>query len=156
MYTAGTRSEKWWILSFLAIFPVTYFFLIKQSNQYLHHEVCSDSFLLETPTLHWWTEPWSIGAMGFFSLSDIIITITLLVNATALMSSKVYADPRISTAHESGESSGLLTSSENNNSSEDTTISRFYMFLNWIRRLSCLIVVWNIFFIILMLFVFRS
>ena len=99
---------------------------------------------------------WSIGTMGFFSLSDIIITITLLVNATALMSSKVYADPRTSTTHESGESSGLLTSSENNHSSEDTTISRFYMFLNWIRRLSCLIVVWNIFFIILMLFVFRS
>ena len=103
-----------------------------------------------------WSKHWSIGTMGFFSLSDIIITITLLVNATALMSSKVYADPRTSTTHESGESSGLLTSSENNHSSEDTTISRFYMFLNWIRRLSCLIVVWNIFFIILMLFVFRS
>lgn len=95
--------------------------------------------------------------MGVFSLSDIIITITLLANATALMSSKVYKEPSPKVSNDDGtsETSGLVTNTESK-ASEGSTLSRFYTFLNLMRRLSCIIVVWNIFFIILMLFVFRS
>lgn len=57
------------------------------------------------------------------------------------------------------ESSALVSSTAREGSqshTEATAMSRFYSFLNSMRRLSGLIVVWNVFFIILMLFVFRS
>ena len=95
--------------------------------------------------------------MGLFSLSDIIITITLLVNAIALMSSKVYVEINSPKVDDDTESSSLvLQQKEEGSPAEATTISRFYLFLNSMRKLSGLIVVWNVFFIILMLFVFRS
>jgi hypothetical protein len=89
--------------------------------------------------------------MGVFSLSDIIITVTLLINATALMASKVHPEPR-STKSEDAEGNDNVGGSR----TDVSMLSKFYIFLNTMRRLSCLIVVWNIFFIILMLFVFRS
>lgn len=96
--------------------------------------------------------------MGVFSLSDIIIAVTLLANAIALMSSKVYKEtaPKSNNNDDtSSETSGLVTHCDNK-ALEVTHLSRLYTFLNLMRRLSCIIVVWNIFFIILMLFVFRS
>jgi hypothetical protein len=89
--------------------------------------------------------------MGVFSLSDIIITVTLLINATALMASKVHPEPR---SVKSDDAEGL--DNTGGSRTDVSMLSKFYIFLNTMRRLSCLIVVWNIFFIILMLFVFRS
>jgi hypothetical protein len=89
--------------------------------------------------------------MGVFSLSDIIITVTLLINATALMASKVHPEPRLAKGDDVQEKDSVGGSR-----TDVSMLSKFYIFLNTMRRLSCLIVVWNIFFIILMLFVFRS
>ncbi|KAJ1425467.1 hypothetical protein B484DRAFT_397905 [Ochromonadaceae sp. CCMP2298] len=173
--------------------------------------------------------------MGIFSLSDIVIAATLLVNAIALMSSRTYkltsstsassgsasasasaygttsADPYESAQEETeplnreaeepeGHEQGLDKDSdegegdergrgrgsraiirsregegreglgredrENREGREDRegegkiedggAVSRFYMLLNGVRSLSCLIVLWNVFFVVLMLVVFRS
>jgi hypothetical protein len=91
-----------------------------------------------------------------FSLSDIIIAVTLLVNAIALLSSKVYTEPRLSKSESNSETAALVGGGAEGKQAEGPSISRFYRFLNWMRRLSSLIVLWNIFFIILMLLVFRS
>jgi len=94
--------------------------------------------------------------MGLFSLSDVIITLTLLVNAVALLASKTHKEsPAAPNEDESTETSGLVDNAEDRQH-ETTKLNKFYLFLNWIRRLSCLIVVWNIFFTLCMLFVFRS
>jgi hypothetical protein len=90
-----------------------------------------------------------------FSLSDIIIAVTLLVNAIALLSSKVYTEPKMAKSDSNSETAALVGGGEIKQA-EGPSISRFYRFLNWMRRLSCLIVLWNIFFIVLMLLVFRS
>lgn len=94
--------------------------------------------------------------MGLFSLSDVIITLTLLVNAVALLASKTHKESPVAlNEDESTETSGLVENAEDRQN-ETVKLNKFYLFLNWIRRLSCLIVVWNIFFALCMLFVFRS
>lgn len=94
--------------------------------------------------------------MAIFSLSDVIITVTLLVNALALLSSKTYKEQtNPNSDDEHLETSGLVSNTEKK-TTEGTSLNRFQQFMNWIRRLSCIIVVWNIFFTLCMLFVFRS
>jgi hypothetical protein len=136
--------------------------------------------------------------MGLFSLSDMVISITLLLNAAALMSSKTYSnnntnnhgevplshntvgstnegsspslngrkgssieqisteqDPNINVGS-SEDSAAASNDSSSSKSVEYHALSRFYLFLNAVRKLSCVIVFWNILFIIFMVFVFRS
>lgn len=152
--------------------------------------------------------------MGIFSPSDLIISITLLVNAMALLSSKLVdtngnqnahisspqqpssKKPQLSTFQpghhaqqkhpqqdirdsRAGEEQELLSSVEDeellsstNSSTADasaatgsqptsvsattTAMAKFFTIQNAIRRLSGIIVIWNIFFVILMVFVFGS
>jgi hypothetical protein len=127
-----------------------------------------------------------------------VISITLLLNAAALMSSKTYSsnntnnhsevplshntvgntnqgsspslngrkgssieqisaeqDPNINVAS-SEDSTAAINESSSSKSVEYHALSRFYLFLNAVRKLSCVIVFWNILFIIFMVFVFRS
>jgi hypothetical protein len=110
--------------------------------------------------------------MGLFSISDIIISITLLINAIALLASSIVKEQASSTVdvdanpvepllndnnnnnNNSKEDQIPISSKDNNNNSND--IFRLYKVMNGIRRMSCLIVIWNIFFMILMVFVFRD
>jgi hypothetical protein len=116
--------------------------------------------------------------MGIFSISDLIISSTLILNAIALLASprkkaadgrdppdnktnepppdppkdaQSGSDPEVSYA---GDNSNSLTSSGKVESSEPTMLERCVQILRAIRRLSCIIVLWNIFFAILMIFIF--
>ena len=91
--------------------------------------------------------------MAVFSLSDVIITITLIVNAITLMASKTYPDNPIENQSTKPGSQDQVTQSQ---PSSPSIMSRIYSVLNAFRKFSGIIVMWNIFFILLMLFVFRS
>ena len=89
--------------------------------------------------------------MALFSVSDIVIAVTLLVNALALISSKI---PRV-------QSTGKMTGSfeaENDYPMVETpatsATARLRVLVFGLRKFSCIIVFWNIFFMILMVFVF--
>lgn len=124
--------------------------------------------------------------MGIFMLSDVIIASTLLINSIAVMSSKFYYEYKSVDTTTSSNNNNIIinktishtsNSYENINettlqatikceqqhvipsdniSSNTSTLSRVYVIINGIRKLSGVIVIWNIFFGILMLFVFRS
>ena len=109
--------------------------------------------------------------MGLFSLSDVIISITLLVNAVALLASSIVEEPPIvSVNSRSYDSNNIHSLVEDENLKSEQAIGhtkesepmhksnmfRLYKVMNGIRRMSCLIVIWNIFFLILMVFVFRD
>lgn len=127
--------------------------------------------------------------MAIFNVSDIIITMTLLVNALALVSSKFPRlnhvkvlnddnEPKIHDANLCGSSLAeqlLLLSQgekptiknndldtekglkeEESSSTGASVMIRLRMLVFEIRKFSCLLVIWNIFFIILMVFVFGS
>ena len=72
--------------------------------------------------------------MAIFSISDIIIAITLIINATALVSSKVVSNELV----------------------VDAFTARVRTLVYGIRKYSFILVVWNGFFFILIAFVFRS
>lgn len=131
--------------------------------------------------------------MAIFSVSDIIITATLVVNALALISSKL---PRINQQQSSQEmyddekkihhkstfgasiaehvvslSQGDQIHDNNHSAQNDverhgsddisdytgaSVMGRVRMLVFGIRKFSCVIVIWNIFFFILMVFVFGS
>ncbi len=103
--------------------------------------------------------------MGILSLSDIVITTTLFLNAVALLSSKVpnvesqfndsnRQEDQLLTEGESAE--GVQNEVAELDSAQTSTVSRCYHFLYIIRQFSCIIVMWNVFFMILMTFVFRD
>ncbi|RYG93549.1 hypothetical protein EON65_58745 [archaeon] len=115
--------------------------------------------------------------MAIFSLSDIIIASTLLLNAVALLasppkrssgdsaSSSPVADPSACnppsthtnpTSDDSEVSYPTHTphSLTNTEISEPTMQERCILMLRALRRLSCVIVLWNIFFAVLLLFIF--
>jgi hypothetical protein len=127
--------------------------------------------------------------MAIFNVSDIIITVTLLVNALALVSSKftrvthtkIPNDEDGSKIHDVNlcgsslaEQLLLLSQRENVTNNYDDSDSekvlkeergtstgasvmiRLRTLVYEIRKFSCLIVIWNIVFIILMVFVFGS
>lgn len=123
--------------------------------------------------------------MAIFSVSDIIIATTLVVNALALTSSKFR---KLTHQHDSTEicnderkfhhnpAFGIIFSENSVTSpqaSQDTDFKegvvddssdyvgasvmvRIRMLVYGMRKFSCVIVVWNIFFFILMVFVFGS
>lgn len=105
--------------------------------------------------------------MGFLSLSDIIISVTLILNAGALLATKPMS-------HEAGtqeETEKLVQnleapSSPNENvtdsnmqptpQSKPGILDRISYLLYGLRRFSCVLVMWNAVFFILMMFVFGS
>ena len=125
--------------------------------------------------------------MAIFSASDIIIAVTLVVNALALMSSKL---PRLNDhhrtiasihdaeekIHDDDPSCGISLAEEtvsllnggkisldDHNQEDDidnytgaSLMGRVRMLVFGIRKFSCVIVIWNAFFFILMVFVFGS
>ena len=121
--------------------------------------------------------------MAIFSVSDIVITITLLVNALALVSSKrqpvgyqsvVMTDKddesfrsaeftvnendgsRVRKAIQTSSVEDLLENEEKLLEEERTMIGRFQLLVVGIRKYSCIIVLWNLFFMVLMVFVFGN
>jgi hypothetical protein len=88
--------------------------------------------------------------MAIFSISDIAISGTLFVNALALMSPKLRGRPISS-------ESGVHTSiSEVAAVQEDNSIrSRLLNLVNFMRRSSGVIALWNIILLICMIFVFN-
>lgn len=102
--------------------------------------------------------------MGILSLSDIVITTTLFLNAVALLSSKVpnveAQFGEVSRSDGQGEDVEATDGVKNEATELDTvqtsTVSRCYHFLFIIRQFSCIIVMWNVFFLILMTLVFRD
>lgn len=104
------------------------------------------------------------GIMGILSLSDIVITTTLFLNAVALLSSKIpNVESQFSDNSRSDEvplndveSEGVKNEATELESVQTSTVSRCYHFLHIIRQFSCIIVMWNVFFLILMTCVFRD
>jgi hypothetical protein len=127
--------------------------------------------------------------MAIFNVSDIIITVTLLVNALALVSSKFPRfnhtkipndddEPKVHDVNLCGSSlaeqllllsPGKNTTTEHNDSDVEkssrdeegtstgaSVMIRLQTLVYEIRKFSVVIVIWNIFFIILMVFVFGS
>ena len=105
--------------------------------------------------------------MAIFAFSDVAISLTLIINALALSSSKV-TQPNLN-GHESTEQ--LIPSSQS--SSESTknineleldqpylsasaAMNRMRKFHFQFRKYSLLIVFWNVVFLVLMIFVFNS
>lgn len=104
--------------------------------------------------------------MGFLSLSDIIISATLIINAGALLATKPL---QLNTEQGSMEEKESLVATDPENTlkgSEDGANSqsqpkisiaeRISFLLYGLRKFSCVIVMWNAVFFILMLFVFGS
>lgn len=132
----------------------------------------------------------TFSAMAIFSVSDIVISATLIVNALALMSSKI---PRINQVKSSGDTyddektthrttpfmsslseehvplnRGRQSLDNDQNESESRVTEnafdysgapimvRLQMLVFGIRKYSCVIVIWNVFYFTLMVFVFGS
>ena len=98
--------------------------------------------------------------MGVFSISDLAISLTLFLNAAALLAYK--SPPKITESDQSSstsinnESIELLTP-HNQKSEEAISIGRrFEVILEGIRIFSGVIVAWNVFFTFLLIFVFRG
>lgn len=128
--------------------------------------------------------------MAIFSVSDIVISATLIINALALMSSKI---PRLNLIKSSGDTDDdttmahrstpftsslseelsplnrgrqYLDNDENETESREaenafdysgvTIMVRLQMLVFGIRKYSCVIVIWNVFYFALMVFVFGS
>jgi hypothetical protein len=79
--------------------------------------------------------------MAIVSMSDILISLSLIVNSLALMTPNYYRDYDESII---AVPSDYFTQ----------TALRFKALMMKIRRLSCLLIVWNVLFIFLMAFVF--
>jgi len=111
--------------------------------------------------------------MGIFSFSDLIIGITLLLNAVALLSYKPKS-VNLKTSHSNPEMTPLTSEEEskeensdetteihlgvdfNNHTADASIYDRLVKVMLGIRKLSCCIVLWNLLFGILMIFVFRG
>ena len=125
--------------------------------------------------------------MAIFSVSDIIIAVTLVVNALALVSSKLprlnhrqrgsaSADTNEENIHDDNCSYGMNLAEQSvsllndrdirlndQNQTEDldnytgtSLMMRVRTLVFGIRKFSCIIIIWNAFFFILMVFVFGS
>lgn len=103
-------------------------------------------------------------AMGLFSISDLIISLTLFLNAAALLSRRTKKVSGIEEPSKSNpplhENDALLAPTEEDGSQkpeEHLTIrQRYFLLVETIHQFSGVIVVWNIFFAFLMIFVFRG
>ena len=80
--------------------------------------------------------------MAVFTVSDILVVITLLVNATAVLSSHIA--PTIS-----------LTSQDESVALGPAVTLRIRTLIRTIRQFSVLIVAWNVIFSVLLVFVFN-
>jgi hypothetical protein len=122
--------------------------------------------------------------MAIFSVSDIVISITLLLNALALISNRfkpvshVHHRPKtslsllglwstiVSTESSSdplntagmSEGDGLLSPNNNNSQRGDTVslVDRVRSLFYKVRKLSCIILFWNLIFTVLMILVFPA
>ena len=102
--------------------------------------------------------------MGLFSISDLIISLTLFLNAAALLSRRTKKVPGIEEPTKSNppshENESLLAPTEDGGSQkpeEHLTIrQRYFLLVETIHQFSGVIVVWNIFFAFLIIFVFRG
>jgi hypothetical protein len=110
--------------------------------------------------------------MGVFSFSDLIIGVTLLFNALALLSHKPKNFNQIKTTtsqaelipltsadgdnHDSESANPSSTTTDEGSSTPTSIYERLVLSMMTIRKLSCCIVLWNIFFAVLMVFVFRG
>lgn len=83
--------------------------------------------------------------MAIFSLADITICVTLLVNAVALISGKFtpikHDDNNNGVDHHDGNIEGVGV--------------RISLLVRQIRSLSCILIVWNVFIILLMIVAFE-
>jgi hypothetical protein len=122
--------------------------------------------------------------MAIFSVSDLVISITLLLNALALISNRIkpgslgdrrpkpslsllgiwptgFATENSSSAQNAGinESDGLLSSENNHSPRGDVAASfvdRVRTVFYKVRKLSCIILFWNLIFTVLMILVFPA
>ena len=98
--------------------------------------------------------------MAIFSVSDIIISATLLINAFALISSKfqykkmkdISSNSHIPSSNNNSDSN---VNSNTNTNREVNVLSRFQLLTNNLRKYSFILAIWNIVFIILMTLVFH-
>ncbi len=99
--------------------------------------------------------------MSIFSISDIIIAATLIINAIALISPKVSDRPNSQSENNknSEEYEGLLspriTPSPDGPPPAPQVNERFRLLVSGIRKYSCILGFWNVIFIILMILVFN-
>ena len=104
--------------------------------------------------------------MAIFSISDIIIAITLIINSFALMSTKFKTKPILNTSikvennviePEGEQDTDILLPENSIETSESLSIlDRLRNLVFSIRKLSSLIILWNIVFMVLMIGVFGS
>jgi hypothetical protein len=99
--------------------------------------------------------------MAIVSFSDIFISFTLIVNALALMTPNYYHQYDQTLITSSSSSSLPLSVTPSTTSPAPATPDyfiqtalRFKALMLKIRRLSCLLIIWNILFLFLMAFVF--
>jgi hypothetical protein len=101
--------------------------------------------------------------MGIFSISDLVISLTLFINAAALLASRSRSS-KISglSASGSGEETSLLNDAGARNQHHEqrdagiTIRQRFDQLVDAIRLFSGVIVIWNVFFSVLVILVFRG
>lgn len=87
--------------------------------------------------------------MAIFSVSDIVISATLLINAFALISSKFpYRNAKAAAR-------AALMQPNSNEGREVDVLSRFQLLVTNLRKYSFILAVWNIVFILLMTLVFH-
>ena len=77
--------------------------------------------------------------MAIFALSDLIIAVTLIINGMALCSTRIVCSP---TGHANAESAFA------------TTYRKICILFAAVRKMSFLILMWNVIFFVLMIMVF--
>ena len=88
--------------------------------------------------------------MAIFSVSDLVIATTLIINAVALLSPAILSKTKSTPG-------GLLdpnTSSTPPDEANTDVYSKFAALLSALRQYSCILAFWNIIFILLMFLVF--
>ena len=98
--------------------------------------------------------------MAIFSLSDLLIFVTLCGNALCLLASKSRKVEEMQTAQEHVKVDIVpATTGEEEPSPASMTVTlatRLESALDAVRKLSGVILLWNLFFFVLMLFIFSS
>ena len=121
--------------------------------------------------------------MGFFHLSDLLIATTLILNSVCLLATKTVTSSGAKTVKSSGREvvpiligeqqledevtsggdnttadSGTKSGGENKQCSRPTTplSTQLQIYLSTVRHLSGLLVIWNMFFLFLMMFIFDN
>ena len=101
--------------------------------------------------------------MAIFSVSDIIIAITLIINSLALMSTKISelltrlsSDLRPDEPTPRRVDPVAVEVTMNDEYNEESIYEKLGYVIQGLRRLSFIIVVWNVFFVFLMVGVFAA